>query len=71
MARCLKGEGSAGDERMLAEMILLHEDLEKEYEIFRVLFQSSGKIQPESDTGYDLRKKFEEITQRLRREDLL
>jgi radical SAM superfamily enzyme YgiQ (UPF0313 family) len=71
MARCLKGEGSAEDERMLAEMLLLHEDLEKEYEIFRGVLQSWGAIHPEPNIEYDLPKKFEDITRRLQREELL
>jgi len=72
MARCLKGEGSVEDERMLAEMILLQEDLEKEYEIFRALLRSRGIIHPEPYVEFpDLHKKFEEITHRLQREELL
>lgn len=71
MARCLKGEGSVEDERALAEMLLLKEDLEKEYEIFHVLFRPWHEPDLEPDTEHDFRKRFEKITERLRGENLL
>lgn len=67
MARCLKGEASLEDEHMLAEMLLQQEDLEKEYEIFRALFQAHSTYA----AGDDARKRFEKITHKLRRENLL